>query len=270
MSRIRHIEQGNRRIGFREAGQANSEAVFFFHSLGASSEMWAPQLESFGSDYHVIAMDCRGHGGTTADGTFSIPGCVEDAQAVLDELSVPDVHVVGLSMGGQMAAQLAAVLNGGGARRCRSVVLACTYRTMAGPMADERIAATRNVLRAKTMSDVARSYVDSTVCSHMEERWRTLLLQLIEQVRPEDYLATLEEILRYDAGPALSRVAAPILVLSGRKDPRVSPQQLQILLDAAPHARSVILENAGHLANLEDPLAFDREIRRFWSDLPGI
>lgn len=260
------LDLNGERLRVREEGARGLPSVFFFHSLGLSSEMWAAQFDALRDRYHLVAMDGRGHGDSSNRGGFSIGHCVDDAAAVLQALGIGRTHLVGLSMGGLIAAELAARLNGD----CLSLVLACSYCTIGGPEAQARIDATRELLKNQGMASFGKLYMDGTACAFMEPSVKARMAALIGGMTADDYLQTLQSILNHDARTALARASqVPTLVLSGKLDQRVTPAALQMLKDAVPHARALEMERAGHLANLEDPEGFTRALGDLWRVTPA-
>jgi pimeloyl-ACP methyl ester carboxylesterase len=249
----------------REAGSSTSPSIFFFHSLGTSSELWVPQFEALAQTHHLIAMDCRGHGGSTNRGGFSVHACAADALAVLRELHVSRTHVVGVSMGGLMTAELAACMAADHSGvQCASITLACSYRYAGGPQAQARIDATAAMMQEKGMAEFARIYMDGTACEYMDADTKRHMAGIIAGMKEPDYLQAIASILTHDAGPAFARLrGVPALVLSGKLDQRVSAAALADLKAAVPRAHAVELEKAGHLANIEDAAGFNRALLAF-------
>jgi pimeloyl-ACP methyl ester carboxylesterase len=251
-----------------EAGPRGGASVFFFHSLGTSWELYAAQSAALQDKYHLVAMDCRGHGGSTNRGGFTISACVDDAMAAIEQLRIARVHLVGLSMGGLMAAELAARLRASAnalGTRCESLVMACSYAFAGGgPGAQERIEATRQMLATKGMAAFGRMYMESTACEFMPKAVRDRLAEVIGGMKPDDYIQTLQSILTHDATQALQQLRdLPVLVLTGALDQRVTPEVLQHLLSAVPQAQRVELARAGHLASAEDAEGFTRALTDF-------
>lgn len=81
--------------------------VLLLHSFLMDTEMFAPQVAALGADFHLVALDARGHGGTPADGPFDYWAVARDALAVLDELDVAEAAVIGTSQGGFVGLRLA-------------------------------------------------------------------------------------------------------------------------------------------------------------------
>lgn len=97
---------GNIAIHYRESG--SGEPVLLVHGLGSRGSDWQPQVEALAGRYRVIAVDLRGHGDSDVPpGPYSMSQFADDLLAVLDHLALPRVHLVGFSLGGMAALQLA-------------------------------------------------------------------------------------------------------------------------------------------------------------------
>ncbi len=84
------------------------ETLLFIHGLGSSSRDWQPQVDFFSRRFRVVVFDIRGHGQSgRPPGPYSIPRFAADTAKLIRSLRVPPVHVVGLSLGGMIAFQLA-------------------------------------------------------------------------------------------------------------------------------------------------------------------
>jgi pimeloyl-ACP methyl ester carboxylesterase len=94
---------------YEETG--TGEPVLLLHGLGSSTLDWAPQIEALRGSYRVIALDVRGSGRSRdllkPGGPFSVAQFAADTAALLDHLGAAPAHLVGLSMGGMIAFQLA-------------------------------------------------------------------------------------------------------------------------------------------------------------------
>lgn len=91
------------------SGQASGHPILFLHGMGCDGTDWEPQFDAFGDRFRVVAIDHRGHGRSDRDvgEGYSIAGFAADALRVMDLLDIDMAHVVGLSMGGMIAQQLA-------------------------------------------------------------------------------------------------------------------------------------------------------------------
>ena len=99
------------KIHYVVQGKEDGEPVLLIHGFTVNIELqWGPVLKALAKDYRVIAMDCRGHGGSEKphDPKKYGPEMVQDAVRLLDHLKVDKAHVVGYSMGAGLTLQIAA------------------------------------------------------------------------------------------------------------------------------------------------------------------
>ncbi|MHC1730025.1 MAG: alpha/beta fold hydrolase [Syntrophobacteraceae bacterium] len=84
------------------------QPLLFIHGLGLSTRDWEKQVDFFSRHYRVVTYDIRGHGRSEKPlGPYSIRQFADDATAFIQSLSIAPVHIVGLSMGGMIAFQMA-------------------------------------------------------------------------------------------------------------------------------------------------------------------
>ena len=127
--------------------------VLFIHSLGTNASLWRDQIAALKEHYRCIAFDCRGHGGSSYNGTFTVTDVAADLKAGLDALGIGSCHVVGLSMGGPLALQL----NADNPGLVRSMVLADAFATPREG-AEDRIYATQEAVAYLSMLEFGNQY----------------------------------------------------------------------------------------------------------------
>src|SRR5215218_7951709 len=89
--------------------RGSGDPVLLVHGLGSSTEDWEPQVDALAREFTVVAYDVRGHGRTgKPGGRYTVSQFADDAAALIAALGLGPVHVIGLSMGGMIAFQLAA------------------------------------------------------------------------------------------------------------------------------------------------------------------
>ena len=86
----------------------SGEPLLFIHGLGSSTRDWAPQVEAFSDRFHCVTYDVRGHGRSDKPpGPYSVSHFAADAVGLLDHLELGEAHLIGVSMGGLIAFQMA-------------------------------------------------------------------------------------------------------------------------------------------------------------------
>lgn len=235
------------------------------NSLMADHTMWDVTVPALADRYRVLRYDTRGHGRSgTTPGPYSISMLADDAVGLLDALGIKRVHFIGLSMGGMIGQQI-------GARypdRVCSLSLCDTASEMPPrSMWEERL----SIVRSQGIAGL----LDSTI-----QRWFTQPFiardpQAIERVRSmisrtgvKGYAACASAVRDMAQTTMLLQMKAPTLILVGRQDPACTVEQATVLHRMIDGSQMVVLEDAAHLSNIEQPQAFNRALRAFidWVD----
>ena len=101
-----HAERGGYRLYYETHGQG--PALLLIRGLGSNLDHWWPQLEAFAAQHQVVVFDNRGVARSTdPDGPLNMAGMAADAATVLDAAGIKRSHLLGVSMGGMIAQELA-------------------------------------------------------------------------------------------------------------------------------------------------------------------
>lgn len=258
-------------IDLHWAERGNGAAVLFLHGFPFNRTLWDAQVASLPAGRRALAPDLRGFGASrdAGKGPLTMEQHAADVVALLDQLRIERTVVCGLSMGGYVAlAMLRAA-----PERLRALVLSDTHAEPDGAAAREaRIATADRARREGSAGIVAtllpRLLAESTFTQAPEvvERLRSLM----EAASPESIArASLGMAERADSRPLLASIRVPVLVLGGESDALTPPAVLRALAAAIPGARLEQLPDAGHVANLENPAAFDSALHAFLASLPN-
>lgn len=232
--------------------------ILFIHSLGADFTMWRDQFAAFEKKYCCIAFDCRGHGGSSYTGSFSVADLAQDLKAGLDKIGIHETHIVGIAMGGPIALSFAAQWPD----MARSLVLANSFVDMRDP-AKGRIDATKKRLESMSMFEFGKEYAATRLMPDTPKDLYTELAEAIAEVEPEAYIDTLRAIFETEFTAELEKVDAPTLVLFGDED-TVTPEHHSVMIrDGIEGAVMQVIAGAGHLSNLDKPDEFNAAIAKF-------
>lgn len=257
---IRKIQVNGVELAYRFDGPASGHVIMMSNSLMSDHTMWDVTVPALADRYRVLRYDTRGHGQSgLTPGPYSIAMLADDAVGLLDALGIRSVHMVGLSMGGMIAQQMGARYGG----RVHSLSLCDTASEMPPrSMWDERFA----IARAQGMA----GQVDAAI-----QRWFTAPYiardpQSVEKVRRmilatpvEGFVACGSAVRDMAQTTMLLQVKAPTLVIVGRHDPGCTVEQATVLHRMIDGSRLVVLEDAAHLSNIEQPQAFNAALRGF-------
>jgi 3-oxoadipate enol-lactonase len=240
-------------------GPADAPWLVLSNSLGATLEMWEPQVAAFSQHYRVLRYDTRGHGQSSApNGPCSIADLGGDVIGLLDALGIGRTHFCGLSMGGATGMWLATHASA----RIERLVL-CNCIPWLGPpeVMNARIAQ----VRQQGMAPLVEAII---------ERWFTPGFRArepaaVEQIRAAllatpaaGYAACCEAIRDMDQRVDVTRIQLPTLVIGGTHDPMPTVAAARAWAATLPQAQFVELA-AAHLSNIEAAQAFNAAVLRF-------
>lgn len=238
--------------------RGTGEPVLLVMGVAATLAYWGePFLDALaGEGFEAIAYDQRGIGGSTRDRAhFSVADLAGDALGLLDALGLEAAHVVGFSLGGMVAQEIALqhpaavhrlVLAGtaAGADDSPVIVPATLARLNEAIVSGDPQQALRAGLEAN-VSPAAAGRPD------VQERWMRLVSA--QKVPMPTVAAQLEAVARHDATARLEQIAAPTLVLHGAEDRMIEPHRAERLAASIAHAHLELMPGTGHLLFWEQP-----------------
>lgn len=247
-------------------GDGDKAPVLMAHSLGLSEVIWEGLAERLAALGHpTLRYDLRGHGRSACpSGDWGLAELAADAARLIQEWGRGPVVMIGLSLGGLVAQQLAAsrpdLLQGLVLAHCDS-----HYPEAARAVFSERIAA----VRAQGM----RAVIEPVLARYLHPALRAArpdleagLRELLRSQDPEGYARCCAAVRDADLRGALSAWSAPTLVIGGRLDGGVPPERIQALAASLPQARLCMLEAASHLGPVEQPPTFEEAVVAFLGD----
>jgi 3-oxoadipate enol-lactonase len=238
-------------------------ALLLLHGIGSNTRSFRQQLEGLSDAYAVIAWDAPGYGRSEDPvAPFSLADLADRAVELLDELEIDVAHVLGLSMGGVIA-QLVYHRH---PRRVRSLILADTTPGGGAVAEPERTARVRQRLDAFDRlgpRGMAEQRAPNLVRPEAPADLIAELTSIMAEVRPAGYRSAAIALGNTDLTPKLSGIGVPTLVIHGEQDAVVPLDTGRMLADSIPGARLVVISDAGHVSNQEQPAAFNSAVRAF-------
>lgn len=260
MSRTRFARSGELRIAYELRGTTHRRPwLVLVQGLGLDRFGWEPVLRKLQRHFRLVLVDNRGSGlSGRPPGPYAIADMAGDIVAVLDAAGVRRAHVLGASLGGMVAQELAI----DHPERVDGLILACT--TPGWPLAYPMPRASVRLIAATpgmTAEVARRRHVENALSARTVQHRPELVDRLIELhgSRPADPATLSAQAAagaRYSGRRRQTRILARTLVINGAADTVVDPRNGKLLAERIPGARLVTFPELGHLLFWEDPDGF--------------
>jgi 3-oxoadipate enol-lactonase len=237
-------------VNYREDGAPGAPVLVLSHALGLSMAMWDPQVAPLSEAFRVVRYDHRGHGGSPVPaGRYRIEDLGRDVMRLLDRLALERVAFCGLSLGGMVGLWLAA----NAPERVDRLVVCCAAARMPRP---NDYAERAKLVRAQGMDAIADRVIGRWFTPAFLTRRPDAVAgikALLLATPPEGYAATCQALAAMDLRDDLPRIVASTRVIAAAEDQATPPEQSEEIARRIPGADLVVIPNAAHLANVEQP-----------------
>jgi 3-oxoadipate enol-lactonase len=244
LARVGEIE-----LDFERSG--SGPPLLAIMGMSGTALSWGePFLERLRQDHEVIVYDHRGVGSSThLTGSVTIAQMAEDAAGLLAALEIESADILGISMGGMIAQELALKHPD----RVRTLTLGCTYcggegSSLAGPDVAQRLAEAmmsgdrERALRVGWEVNVSPTYaVDEQAWNAYHE------IALQRAVAVPVVMAQAQACMAHDTNARLDTLETPTLVIHGTEDQMIPVANAHLIAERIPGARLEILDGVGHL-----------------------
>jgi 3-oxoadipate enol-lactonase len=218
--------------------------LLLLHGLGSSGEDWLPQQAFFTQHFPVLTMDLRGHGRSSmGTGWPAIGDLAADVAALLDEVELKSAHLLGLSLGGAVALQLA--LDFPGLVGSLTIVNAFARLRVSGRGWVRAFG--RLFLLLIGRMDLLGAWIAAGIFPDPgQEIWREAAAARIGANSRESYLRMMRTVMRFDVTSRLHEVRAPTLIIAGERDKTVALEAKEFLAGSIQGARMERFPESGH------------------------
>lgn len=257
-------------IAYDEAG--DGPLVVFLHGIGGNRTNWHEQVSALAdAGYRAVAWDARGYGGSDDyDGPLAFPDFSADLARLLDHLGAPTAHLVGLSMGGRILQHF----HHQHADRAASLTLCATMPGFDKTLTPEKRAEfvrmrKQPLLDGKSPRDMAPAVAKSLLGPEATEKNYERLVDSMAALHVESYIKTIEASVMFDHQVDLPSITCPTLLIFGGADRLAEADVGRRMHARIPGSELHVLENTGHLVNIERPEAFNRILLAFLARVGG-
>ncbi len=246
---------GDIELGYERSG--SGPPLLLIMGMSGTLKHWGePFLDSLRQDFDTIVYDHRGVGDSSGvSEPFTIAALAADAAALLDALGLETAHVMGISMGGMVAQELAL----SHPEKLRSLTLGCTYSGGEGSaltreevmkmLAEAMVSGDRKrAIKAAWQANVSQGYAaDEQAYAAFEE------IGLERGVAVPVVMEQVKAIAGHDTSARLPELDTPTLVIHGTEDEMLPVANGRMIAELIPGARLEIMNGVGHLFFWEEP-----------------
>ena len=274
LPRNRFASNGSSRIAYEFCGRLGRGKpwLVLIQGLGFDRSGWAPVISPLSRRFRLVLIDNRGSGrSTTPDRKFPVAEMAADVAAVLDSSGIARAHVLGASLGGMVAQELAI----GYPQRVDRLVLACTTPGWPYGYPMPRASVQRMTAAASLPVEAAqRSLVENALGPQTLEEHPELVERIVrnQAARPGDtasWRALASAGATYAGGTRQALIRALTLIVYGDADAVVDPRNSKVLAGRIPSSQLVVFPGLGHLFFWEEPAQFVKAVTTFLLARPG-
>jgi 3-oxoadipate enol-lactonase len=257
-----HIAVNGIQLYYEQHGQGTP--LLFIHGLGSSTRDWAAQVAYFARAYQVITFDLRGHGQSDKPpGPYSLPLFAADTAGLLRALGGEAAHVVGVSLGGGVAFQLAL----DAPDLARTLTIVNSTPALVGSPADiqQEIDRRVGIVRQVGMRAMGEALSPNLFPRPEHAALRQAFVERWAANDPEAYIAATLAMVGWSVRDQLGAISCPTLVIAADQDysPLAVKEEYVALM---PDARLVVIRDAHHAVPVEKPEEFNTVLEAFLAE----
>jgi pimeloyl-ACP methyl ester carboxylesterase len=265
MSAMAKVNVNGCRFYYEVHGQG--DPLVLIMGLRRNAEWWYRQIPALSQHFQVIVFDNRGAGRSDKPVMeYSMRLFAQDTAGLMEALDIPDAHILGISMGGYIAQELA--LNY--PAKIRSLVLGCTgcggdRAVIMSPERMEKFTANKGLKPEEILRKDMDIYFSDHYVSQNPEKIEEFVEISMRHYQPADaFFRQFDACQRHDTGDRLNRLSLPTLIMTGDDDPLVPPQNSHILKKMIAGAELSVFAGGRHCFFMEYADAFNQKAVDFF------
>jgi pimeloyl-ACP methyl ester carboxylesterase len=246
---------GDTQISYERAG--SGDPMLLIMGMSGTARHWGDGfLDALRADFDVVVFDHRGVGESTPlQGGITVAEMAQDAAGLLEQLGIESAHVVGVSMGGMIAQELALAHP----ERVRTLTLGCTYcggagSALAAPEVIQLLTeAAMSGDRERALAAGWEVNISPGLAGDADLKDRFLAVGRANAVAIPVVMSQMQAVMGHDTNERLARLRVPTLVIHGTVDRMLPVENARLIASLIPEARLEILDDVGHMFWWEQP-----------------
>ncbi|MBN9681685.1 MULTISPECIES: alpha/beta fold hydrolase [unclassified Corallococcus] len=247
-------------LRYVEQGRQDGPVVVFLHGYTDSHHTWDLDLQRFSRDFHLYALDQRGHGDSSRPACcYTQQAFAKDVVAFLDAKRVSRAVLVGHSMGSFIAQQVALDFPG----RVKGLVLVGSAPTVAGNEVALGLKEVVDTLTDPVDPAFIYEFQASTFYAPVPESYLDTLVSESSKLPARVWQDALDGLIAEDHSARLGRIRVPTLIIGGDHDGFFSVDEQRALARAIRGSKYLLYPETGHAPHAERPQRFVNDVQRF-------
>jgi 3-oxoadipate enol-lactonase len=242
----------------------DGDLIIFLHGIGGNKKNWEDNLKFFSTYFLSVAWDTRGYGESDDySGDLDFEDILDDLKKVINYFNKDKVHIVGLSMGGQIATLFYEKYP----HLIHSLTLCDTHFGLSN-LNDTEIENFINIrkeplLNGKEPKDIAPIVAKTLIGDVKNIVAYEKLVDSMSRLHKDSYLKTIEASMRTEHKHIFKKINVPTLIMVGELDSLTPPSMAMDIMKEIKNSSIKIIPNAGHLINIEEPEIFNKNLLSF-------
>lgn len=260
---IHKIELSNG-ISLEYLDRGKGEVLLLLHGLGSTKADWDYQVDEFAKEFRIIAPDLRGHGNSSkpsARSEYGIDKCARDMQLLLQELGIERCTVVGFSMGGAIAFEMAIEFPD---LLSKMVIIntAPDFNDL-GEMGEEMVRERTKALKDTGMEPLARQISEGMFPEEDQKQLKNAFFQRACKNPVEAYYNSFITLMEWGIGEKIGQIKIPVLIVASQFD--YTPVSLkESYAKKMAHAEVVVIKDSRHGVTMDQPAKFNEALLKFF------
>ena len=257
---LKYLSYRQGKIAYRDIG--DGPTLLLLHGMNGNSKSWTNLFHSLNTSYRIIAWDAPSFGKSDVFGD-SIEEYKNAAKTLIQKLKLENIILIGHSMGGLIATQLANDVD----VSVLGLILSSTHLGFGYPKGDALMARYANRLETfgskQSDIDYAMERAQRNTPEGTSQEVVDFLANVALSIRSESIRDGGRMSQETDNTIICNNLKVPVLILSGAKDTVISYEMHSSLIAALPGATEVVFPNAGHASYAEYPDQFNLQVTEF-------
>lgn len=249
---------------FSEPWKQNKTPLVLIHGLGATMEIWFPQIPDFARHFPVIAIDLPGCGKSPEiKGELTIQSVTKAVYQQIRAITPDPVNLLGISLGGIVALEYSAAYP----QSVQNLILLSTPYTFPNeikPLLRKNI----QDYQSMTMHEISSTRINKAFGKLASQEMINFLVENIQRTKHSVYLQYAQAPIETEFTLNYSKVKAKTLIISGELDYIATPEDSKKIQKLIPGSKVAVLKDTGHALSLENPREMNREVLEFLAARP--